>query len=51
MARSRLVKGGTVLQPDFDLEPTTVRIHRCGYASKCKARRCLARAYPDRREG
>lgn len=31
-------------QPDFDPEPTTVRIHRCKYVSKCKARNCLARA-------
>ena len=29
---------------DFDPEPTTVRIHRCGYVSKCKARGCLKRA-------
>jgi hypothetical protein len=33
-----------VLQPDFDPKPTTVRIHRCRYVSKCKARGCLARA-------
>ena len=33
-----------MLQPDFDPAPTTVRIHRCGYVSKCKARSCLARA-------
>jgi hypothetical protein len=33
-----------VLQPDFDPAPTTVRIHRCGYVSKCKARGCLKRA-------
>ena len=33
-----------MLQPDFDPEPTTVRIHRCGYISKCKARDCLTRA-------
>ena len=30
-----------MLQPDFDPAPTTVRIHRCGYVSKCKARSCL----------
>ena len=33
-----------MLQPDFDPAPTTVRIHRCGYVSKCKARGCLTRA-------
>ena len=33
-----------MLQPDFNPEPTTVRIHRCGYVSKCKARGCLTRA-------
>jgi hypothetical protein len=33
-----------MLQPDFDPEPTTVRIHRCGYVSQCKARGCLKRA-------
>jgi hypothetical protein len=33
-----------MLQPDFDPEPTELRIHRCGYVSKCKKRRCLARA-------
>jgi hypothetical protein len=29
-----------MLQPDFDPAPTTVRIHRCGYVSPCKARGC-----------
>ena len=33
-----------MLQPDFDPAPTTVRIHRCGYVSPCKARGCLKRA-------
>jgi hypothetical protein len=33
-----------MLQPNFDPAPTTVRIHRCGYVSKCKARNCLKRA-------
>jgi len=33
-----------MLQPDFDSSPTTVRIHRCKYVSRCKARRCLKRA-------
>jgi len=33
-----------MLQPNFDPEPTTVRIHRCGYVSRCKARGCLKRA-------
>ena len=33
-----------MLQPDFDPAPTTVRVHRSGYASKCKARDCLTRA-------
>jgi hypothetical protein len=33
-----------VLQPDFDPEPTAVRIHRCRYISRCKARICFARA-------
>ena len=33
-----------MLQPDFDPEPTEVRIHRCKYVSQCKARRCLKRA-------
>jgi hypothetical protein len=33
-----------MLQLDFDTELTTVRIHRCKYVSKCKARNCLARA-------
>jgi hypothetical protein len=33
-----------MLQPDFDPEPTTVRIHRCGYVSPCKARGCPKRA-------
>ena len=33
-----------MLQPNFDPELKTLRIHRCGYVSKCKKRRCLARA-------
>lgn len=33
-----------LLQPNFDPEPTAVRIHRCGYISQCKARGCLKRA-------
>ncbi len=33
-----------MLQPDFDPAPTTLRIHRCGYVFKCKARTCLNRA-------
>jgi hypothetical protein len=33
-----------MLQPDFDSEPTEVRIHRCGYVAQCKARGCLERA-------
>jgi hypothetical protein len=30
-----------MLQPDFDPAPRTLRIHRCGYVSKCKKRGCL----------
>jgi len=33
-----------MLQPDFDPAPTTLRIHRCGYVSRCKARTCVKRA-------
>src|ERR1039458_7440830 len=33
-----------MLQPDFDPEPTTVRIPRCAYVSPCRARGCLKRA-------
>ncbi len=33
-----------MLQPDSDPEPTTVRIHRCGYVSPCRAHGCLKRA-------
>ncbi len=33
-----------MLQPDFDPAPTTVRIHRCGYVSRCKKVRCHERA-------
>jgi len=33
-----------MLNPDFDPEPTAVRINRIGYVSQCKARRCLTRA-------
>ena len=29
---------------DFDPEPKTLRIHRCGYVSKCKKRNCRERA-------
>ena len=27
-----------MLKPDFDPAPTTLRIHRCKYISRCKAR-------------
>ena len=30
--------------PDFDPAPVAVRIHRIGYISLCKVRRCLTRA-------
>ncbi len=33
-----------MLQPDFDPEPTEVRIHPCRYVSNCKARGCQERA-------
>ena len=33
-----------MLQPDFNPEPVALRIHRCGYVIKCKARSCLKRA-------
>jgi hypothetical protein len=33
-----------MLQPNFDPEPQTFRIHRCKYVSQCKARTCLTRA-------
>jgi hypothetical protein len=33
-----------MLQPDFNPEPVAVRIYRCGYVAKCKARSCLKRA-------
>jgi hypothetical protein len=33
-----------MFQPNFDPEPRGVQIHRCGYASKCKARGCQKRA-------
>ena len=33
-----------MLQPDFNPAPTTVRIHRCKYISRCQARNCLKRA-------
>jgi hypothetical protein len=33
-----------MVEPDFNPTPTTVRIYRCGYASRCKARGCLVRA-------
>jgi hypothetical protein len=29
-----------MLKPDFDPAPTTLRIHRCKYISRCKARSC-----------
>jgi hypothetical protein len=32
------------LQPDFDPEPKTLRIYRCGYVSKCKKPHCRERA-------
>ena len=31
-------------QSDFNPEPVALRIHRCGYVIKCKARSCLMRA-------
>ena len=34
----------TMLQPDFNPEPVAVRLHRCGYVAKCKARSCSKRA-------
>jgi hypothetical protein len=33
-----------MLSPDFDPQPTAVRIYRCGYISPCKARGCLKHA-------
>ena len=33
-----------MLEPDFNPAPVAVRIHRCGYVAKCKARSCLRRA-------
>jgi hypothetical protein len=33
-----------MLQPDFDPAPTTIRIHRCGYISRCKKPRCQERS-------
>jgi hypothetical protein len=33
-----------MLEPDFDPQPTAVRIYRCGYVSRCKKRRCPERA-------
>jgi hypothetical protein len=33
-----------MLQLDFDPAPTEVRIHRCGYLSRCKKPRCQERA-------
>ncbi|HKN01783.1 MAG TPA: hypothetical protein VJX23_14795 [Candidatus Binataceae bacterium] len=33
-----------MLEPDFDPAPTTVRIHRCRYISRCKKPRCRERA-------
>lgn len=33
-----------MLNPELDPAPEGVRIHRIGYISRCKARRCLARA-------
>jgi len=42
-----------MLQPDFNPAPTTVRIHRCGYVARCKARDCLTRAslFPQKVDG
>ena len=33
-----------MLQPDFNPAPLAVRIHRIRYVSRCKVRRCTARA-------
>jgi hypothetical protein len=33
-----------MLNLNFEPAPTEVRIHRCGYVSRCKARNCLKRA-------
>jgi hypothetical protein len=33
-----------MLEPDFDPSPTTVRVNRCGYLSRCRVRMCLKRA-------
>ena len=40
----RLRPSRRMLHPNFDPAPTTVRIHRYGYVSRCKARGCLKRA-------
>ena len=42
--RNLTARAVPMLQPNFDPAPTEVRIHRCGYVSRCKARRCLKRA-------
>ena len=44
LPRERLLSVGTMRQPDFDPAPTTLRIHRCGYVSKCKKHHCRERA-------
>jgi hypothetical protein len=33
-----------MLQPNFDPTPTTLRIHRCKYVSRCKKPNCRERA-------
>src|ERR1035437_4011096 len=40
----KTVSAEPMLQPDFDPAPRTLRVHRCNYVSKCKARRCQERA-------
>src|ERR1039458_3591690 len=32
------------LKSDANPSPTTVRVYRCGYVSRCRVRRCLKRA-------
>ena len=29
-----------MLDPDFNPEPASVRVYRCGYSSQCRAPRC-----------
>jgi hypothetical protein len=43
-AARKPVPSALMLQPNFDPAPTAVRIHRCGYVSRCRARNCLMRA-------